>query len=866
MISSHFRLKVQKIDQVCLFELSWGQGQQLSTKLKYPVELTKLYQEWRRLYLNFYRTVQAPIPAVPPDSENAFRGWAIGSGSATPTAADWQPKLVEAQVRLLNEFNLWLRSAELHEIRAAIAQASSRKAGSDQSPLKVFLTCTPIELARLPWEVWEIGADFAGTGAISIVRTPANIRSEPSFHSRRRHRARVLAIMGDETGLNFQVDRDAVRSLCTKADVKFIGWQPGQTAAQVKEQICRCLTDAEGWDVLYFAGHSDETQITGGELAIAPGVTIYIHEIELQLSTAKRQGLQFAFFNSCSGLSIAESLINVGLSQVAVMREPVSNALAHEFFVQFARGLSEYQDVHEALLSACQFLKLEKNFYYPSGFLIPSLFCHPGAELFRIARSSWNRSLRQLLPTRWEAIALTVFLVFGLNDYVQSFLLDQRIWVQAVYRDITEQTQIVSNILPPVALVQIDETSLRKEMTSETRRIDDEVAPISRTYLAALLKRLVDQNAKVLGVDYLFKYPTSQTEELRSTLENLVKEHGMWVVFAAPYQSEVDNIFVAEQGKVADRDWSQQGSADYFVFSYPSYVTLPYSNLNSDKICYETCPFSYLLSLIQAANQNSDKNLLQNALTNGKDLRTSFLRLIWRGSSQNQLLNRLQRTHLNSISSWLNKQHDLVTFQPIIDFSIPPNQVYDRITAWRLLEEKPLALSNLPRQVVIIGAGEYNDLNSAVGGELDIYPVPSAIKYWRGRLPAENNAFEFRNGDSANAPKYLPVFTGAEAHAYMVHHLLTQRLVVPIPFLLIIGVFALISKIAVTLLRHQQHQRAWNRRTRSQYLLSLAGATTLYGLVSLQLYISNAVLLPWLLPSLLFWIYILPLLRRRPNV
>jgi hypothetical protein len=34
-----------------------------------------------------------------------------------------------------------------------------------------------------------------------------------------------LAILGDDTGLNFQADKQAVRSLCSIAEVEFVGWQ-----------------------------------------------------------------------------------------------------------------------------------------------------------------------------------------------------------------------------------------------------------------------------------------------------------------------------------------------------------------------------------------------------------------------------------------------------------------------------------------------------------------------------------------------------------------------------------------------------------------------------------------------------------------
>lgn len=37
---TNFHLKVQRIEQVCLFELTWGTAQRLSAKIIYPENLT----------------------------------------------------------------------------------------------------------------------------------------------------------------------------------------------------------------------------------------------------------------------------------------------------------------------------------------------------------------------------------------------------------------------------------------------------------------------------------------------------------------------------------------------------------------------------------------------------------------------------------------------------------------------------------------------------------------------------------------------------------------------------------------------------------------------------------------------------------
>lgn len=242
-LRSVLRLKVQQIGQSCLFELTWGRGQQFSATLAYPEALTTLYREWQRAYLCFYKST-------------SLRGRVAATGSIAPVSVDWQAKLVEAQAKLLIEFHRWLRGGELFEMRAEIARAA--RGLVEQGPAlgrycDIFLTCNPIELERLPWETWELGTEFATAGTIRIARTPVNIRAETTSDSKkfRQGRTRILAILGDDTGLNFQEDRQAVQSLSRVAEVKFVGWQPGKATAELKTQICEALADEQGWDVLF---------------------------------------------------------------------------------------------------------------------------------------------------------------------------------------------------------------------------------------------------------------------------------------------------------------------------------------------------------------------------------------------------------------------------------------------------------------------------------------------------------------------------------------------------------------------------------------------------------------------------------------
>jgi hypothetical protein len=51
--------------------------------------------------------------------------------------------------------------------------------------------------------------------------------------------------------------------------VIFVGWQPGVSTTQLRADISQAIADPDGWDILFFAGHSNETKLTGGEFAIA---------------------------------------------------------------------------------------------------------------------------------------------------------------------------------------------------------------------------------------------------------------------------------------------------------------------------------------------------------------------------------------------------------------------------------------------------------------------------------------------------------------------------------------------------------------------------------------------------------------------
>jgi CHASE2 domain-containing sensor protein len=810
-LRSPFRLKVRQVEQSCVFDLCLPDGQELSATLRVPEALAERHQSWQQIYLKRYALqTRARVGSK--------------SGSGTPTSYDWDQELRLAEVALLHEFDHWLGQPELLGIREAIQQAVERTAqkhsGRDieADSVTVLLECTPLALARLPWEAWKLLPTEAAPGSIRLARTcTVQVAPPAPATSFRRGKMRILAIFAAASELDHGLDQKILRSLYPVAEIEFVHCQRplthsnnGIQSPELKQHVAAAIADERGWDVLFFAGHSNEEATTGGKLELAPQTTLAMSEIEPQLCLAKQRGLQLAVFNSCCGLHIAEALIRLGLPQVVVMREQIQDAVAHKFLEHFCRSLMGSNDVHVAVLEACRYFARE-SIAYPSAHLIPSLFRHPDpkARLFRIEPSLLKRTWQQWRPTRWEAIAIGTVSLLSVMAPIQEMLSEVRYWSQAVYRQTTHQFPLVAS--PAVTLLEIDQASIDRKGIDAYK-----VKPMSRAYLAALVDRLRQLRVGVVGIDYLLDGSTNEDAALKAAVKDAMQQQ-TWLVFATRQNDAGQPVGVTSN--IAKPHWILQGNIDLLGWN----VMLPEK---SD--CRDNCPFAYQLALAQTLRFDSAAPQPQSNLSTSLHNRV------------HQYLEPVK--HANQTLAFLKQPNTPFGLQPIIDFSLPPQQVYRPLAAWDFLE-RPLndaALKALQGQVVIIGSGGYDQAD-------DNFPVPLAVSYWRS----------IKNQAGQNLPALRShVFPGAAAHAYTVHHLLTQHTLLGLPDLWLISVAAILGKGMTRFLMNTKH----NQRQRLLWLSG--GGTVAYGLIGLQSYVSASILLPWLLPSALFWLYILPALRR----
>jgi CHASE2 domain/CHAT domain len=782
---TQLQLHIQHIKDICHFRLVWGNNQQLTAQLPYPIDLFQQYKTWQTAYLNYYRQAQRgrPGPIV------------------SVAGMDGRSGLQSTEASFLQSFQTWLNQEPLLRIRAEIAKASQTTAPAD-----LLITCEPLDLDRLPWETWNLTAEFPH--ALRITRIPANI-AQPTRLPKKRPKLRILAILGDESGLDFQQEKRTLEALRHLAEVRFVGYQPNQDNSQLRTQIRTALVDAVGWDILFFAGHSNEQPDLGGELGIAPGARLSIQEIADDLQTAKENGLQLAFFNSCKGLDIANSLINLGFSQVVIMREPVHNAVAQQLFAHFIHHfIQRHQAFHPSLIAACADLKAASD--YPSSHWISSLFRHPGATLPQLPLTFKERLKRQWLPTRWEAGVIASLACLSLLNPLQAALLDRRIWVQAIYREVTGQ--LPTPTTPPVRIISIDAESLKRAQIRNTN-------PLPWAYLAQILDRLAPYNPKIIGIDYVLDQPKDQTQQsisaIGKSVKSLVQTQKTWIALAS------DNGVSAHPATgIKPFDWTLQGqthSSDWFL-------PLP----SQTQPCEQTCSLAYLLALsgrLQPAPQRPQP-LLQPPLPFQTQIIAAAAQLPdsvrFRQRSTTQPITDFSR-HLRQY--WL---------QPLYDFSIPPRAVYEITAAHDLLEE-PSRLQNvihLRSQIILIAAGGYKEsgLNEQ---HQDYGPPPAAMAFW---TPIDQPA--------------STLWTGGQLNAYAIHHVLNQHFVIPIPDLWMVLIAGIVGK-------YLTHLRF---RKKGLILILLA---PVYTAAAIYIYVAGDLLIPIVFPLVAIALYLPPLSRSK---
>jgi CHASE2 domain-containing sensor protein len=449
-----------------------------------------------------------PAPQLP----EAFNNWqsayrqtvTLGFGRIVPTPGQvtnlsWH----DLGSQLVECLNNWLNSAsrEWQRIRDGLQQNLNHN-----DEIEVLIQTDDFQLRQLPWHLWNLFSEHYTKAEVALslpeyeppprlspkiskYNTKAKVTLNSSEYEQSplrlasTRKLRILAVLGNSTGINVQQDRVEIEQLRVRgAEPNFL--------VEPQRQVLDYQLREQQWDILFFAGHSC-SQVDGstGQIYINQTDTLSIDDLKYALRTAVRNGLKLAIFNSCDGLGLARELADLHIPQIIVMREPVPDLVAQEFLQHFLRFFASGVSLYLAVREARERLQgLEAQFPYASW--LPVICQNPaaGSGTWEELRSSckhppfffWSRLHRAL----FLSLAVTTAIV-GVRQ--QGFL--QPLELQAF--DSLQRLRPDEIPDPRLLVVTVTESDIqaRKEW------------PLSDSTLAQLLAKLERYQPRVIGLD-----------------------------------------------------------------------------------------------------------------------------------------------------------------------------------------------------------------------------------------------------------------------------------------------------------------------------------------------------------------------------
>jgi uncharacterized protein YjbI with pentapeptide repeats len=318
-------LKFERLEDVYSVELTGkeeGKEADIIRKAKIPAFDPNRYDRYQQACRNLYER----------NSRLEF------VSSHVTTAADLakiRQDLDESATNLLDTLNYWGELPEFAEIAEAIESRSQN--------LRVTISTECPALRQLPFHKLNLFPKdteviFSGVEARVFERT------------RHPDKIRILVILGDDRGIDIEQDKKAIKEYCkTDAEIEFLA-QPD------KATLKATLADPQGWDIIFFSGHSYTDEDRTGRICINAKESLTMDELEDVLAPAIALRVQIAIFNSCDGLGITPTLEKLNIERLIVMREPVPDFIAQEFLKSFLKAFTGGARFDDAVKSARQYL------------------------------------------------------------------------------------------------------------------------------------------------------------------------------------------------------------------------------------------------------------------------------------------------------------------------------------------------------------------------------------------------------------------------------------------------------------------------------------------------------------------------------
>ncbi|KAI9129046.1 CHAT domain-containing protein [Acaryochloris sp. CCMEE 5410] len=357
-----------------------------------------------------YSRIPGSLPPAP-ELEAAYIAWKCayhaldnqlrGKGVATITISNRE--IQGLGCTLGDCLNQWLNSGEVgfQPVRDKLIAALNQNNGET----RIVVQSDMDAIYKMPWHLWTL-LDECPRAEVSV----SPLTSEKSHTKVQvRDKVRILAVIGNKNGINLKKDKSILKQVSSKeAEILFLLQKP-------QRYFYQALREEKGWDILFFAGHS-WTEGNQGVLHINQNDKLTISDLKYAMRSAIEKGLRLAIFNSCDGLGLAWDLAKLHIPHVIVMREPVPDKLAYEFFNHFFKAFvgidCEEQSLYLAVRSARDKLHdFEREF--PCASWLP-IICHNPSEV----SLTWNNLRQPVTQTNQSSYE---YIAKDINDFYMYY-------------------------------------------------------------------------------------------------------------------------------------------------------------------------------------------------------------------------------------------------------------------------------------------------------------------------------------------------------------------------------------------------------------------------------------------------------------
>ncbi|MCH2232298.1 MAG: CHASE2 domain-containing protein [Crocinitomicaceae bacterium] len=323
-------------------------------------ELEEVYQHWRTLYEALSVNLSFRRSSLP-------GGFEFDENDVTQVSDEEFFALCDKLKRMLN---LWVDSPSFSRLEGQL-----RSHLNVNSEIRMIIETETPQLQQFPWNLWRFFDDYPYA---EISLSPQEYKRIPTVPRKNAGQVRILAILGNSTGIDVEQDQLMLQQL-TEVEIVWL-------VEPRRRDLDEHLWDERGWDILFFAGHSWTHPEQGtGYLEINPTERITIEHLRNALSAALARGLKLGIFNSCDGLGLGRELASLSIPQIIVMREAVPDMVAQNFLKLFLRAFSGGKSFYLAVREARERLQgLESEF--PCASWLPVICQNPAATSF-----SWKQ-------------------------------------------------------------------------------------------------------------------------------------------------------------------------------------------------------------------------------------------------------------------------------------------------------------------------------------------------------------------------------------------------------------------------------------------------------------------------------------------